>query len=77
MRPATRVLERNSVKHKSSEEVNTMELFSDSRPLETVVEACDLFEVAQEFVVGEDGRMQEGFCTWAWNDVYGVVTALR
>lgn len=69
--------EKSKVKIKVVKKLNTRELFGDSSPLGETVEACDLYEVGQEFVVGEDGRMPEGFCTWAWNDIYGVVTTLR
>ncbi len=36
------------------------------RPLE----ACGLYRDGQEFVVGEDGKMPEGFCTAAWHAIY-------
>jgi len=31
---------------------------------------CSAFEEGQEFVVGLDGNRPEGFCGWAWRDVY-------
>ncbi len=42
------------------------------RPLE----ACGLYRDGQEFVVGEDGKMPEGFCTAAWHTIYGSVRTL-
>jgi uncharacterized repeat protein (TIGR04076 family) len=38
---------------------------------------CELFHEGQTFYVEEDGRMPEGFCGWAWNDLYKVVQTLR
>jgi uncharacterized repeat protein (TIGR04076 family) len=52
-------------------------LFGDNPPLGEAIEECSRFNIGQEFIVGEDGEMPEGFCSWAWNDIYKVVTALR
>lgn len=41
------------------------------------VDACGVYEDGQVFFVEEDGRMPEGFCGWAWDDIYKVVQALR
>ncbi|MGI6403079.1 MAG: TIGR04076 family protein [Oscillospiraceae bacterium] len=38
---------------------------------------CKAVEVGQEFLVKADGKMPEGFCTWAWSDLWSVVTTLR
>ncbi len=57
--------------------LTSKEIFGDTPPLGKSVEACPVFEVGQEFAVGEDGGMPEGFCHWAWNDLYKVVAALR
>lgn len=38
---------------------------------------CELFQDGQVFYVEEDGRMPEGFCGWAWSDLYKVVQTLR
>jgi uncharacterized repeat protein (TIGR04076 family) len=37
---------------------------------------CPYFTAGQAFVV-ERFRKPEGFCTWAWNDVYRVFQTLR
>jgi uncharacterized repeat protein (TIGR04076 family) len=57
--------------------LSSEEIFGDNPPLGKNVKACPVFEVGQEFIVGEDGEMPKGFCHWAWNDMYKVVTALR
>jgi uncharacterized repeat protein (TIGR04076 family) len=57
--------------------LDSQELFGDKPPLGVNVQACPMFDIGQEFIVGEDGEMPEGFCHWAWNDLYKVVTALR
>jgi uncharacterized repeat protein (TIGR04076 family) len=35
------------------------------------LEACELFRDGQEFIVGENLKMPEGFCTSAWVSIYG------
>jgi uncharacterized repeat protein (TIGR04076 family) len=50
----------------------------DSPPVKGAAEnACDVYEDGQVFYVEADGRMPEGFCGWAWDDVYKVVQTLR
>jgi uncharacterized repeat protein (TIGR04076 family) len=36
---------------------------------------CTAFEEGQEFVV-ENGEKPEGFCSWAWRDVYKDLSVL-
>lgn len=57
--------------------LSSKEIFGDNPPLGKDVKACPVFEIGQEFIVCEDGGMPEGFCHWAWNDIYKVVTTLR
>jgi uncharacterized repeat protein (TIGR04076 family) len=38
--------------------------------------ACELFRDGQEFVVGTDGGMPEGFCTSAWVSIYPNIRVL-
>lgn len=38
--------------------------------------ACELFKDGQEFVVDEDAKMPEGFCTSAWHTIYCNVRTL-
>jgi len=57
--------------------LSTKEIFGDNPPLGESMVACRQFDTGQQFVVGEDGGMPEGFCHWAWNDLYKVVTTLR
>ncbi|UCG37231.1 MAG: TIGR04076 family protein [Candidatus Bathyarchaeota archaeon] len=53
------------------------EIFEGSLPLGESSEPCKMLRAKQEFVVGEDGRMSEGFCHWAWNAIFHFVFALR
>lgn len=69
--------EKSKVKITVLKKLNTKQIFGDNPPMGQSIEACDQFKVGQEFIVGEDGRIPEGFCAWAWNDIYGVLTALR
>ena len=69
--------ERSKVKITVLKKLNTEQIFGDNPPMGQSIETCDQFEVGQEFIVEEDGRIPEGFCTWAWNDIYGVLTTLR
>ena len=55
---------------------DTKQIFGDDPPMGQAIEACNLFEVGQEFIVREDGKMPEGFCHWAWNDLYKVIATL-
>ncbi len=68
--------DRGKLKITVLKKMDTKEIFGDNPPFGKNVEACGQFEVGQEFVVGEDGRMPEGFCHWAWNDIYKVVITL-
>jgi uncharacterized repeat protein (TIGR04076 family) len=38
--------------------------------------ACELFKEGQEFIVNEDLRMPEDFCSSAWVSIYGNVRLL-
>lgn len=38
---------------------------------------CELLKDGQEFIVGKDGKMPEGFCTSAWFAIYPNVRLLR
>jgi uncharacterized repeat protein (TIGR04076 family) len=38
--------------------------------------SCPLHEVGQEFLYEGGAVMPEGFCPWAWIDVYRTVSAL-
>jgi uncharacterized repeat protein (TIGR04076 family) len=71
------VVGRSKLKITVLKKLDSKQIFGDNPPLGKTVEACPVFEVDQEFIVGEDGEMPKGFCHWAWNDVYKVVTALR
>jgi len=54
-----------------------LEVFEESpvTPVEPLG-ACGVFKDRQEFIVGENGRMPEGFCPSAWNAVYTAVRTL-
>jgi len=41
------------------------------------VGVCTVFEEGQEFVVGMDGEKPEGFCVWAWNDLFKYLSVLH
>jgi len=44
-------------------------LFGGEPPIESMEEPiCQVFDEGQVFEVGADGKMPEGFCTWAWRD---------
>jgi len=71
------MVNKGKVKITVLKKLSTKEIFGDNPPMGEALEACGQFDTGQEFVVGEDGRMPEGFCHWAWNDMYKVVTTLR
>jgi uncharacterized repeat protein (TIGR04076 family) len=37
---------------------------------------CTAFEDDQEFIVEENGSKPEGFCGWAWRDIYKDLSVL-
>jgi uncharacterized repeat protein (TIGR04076 family) len=68
---------RHKVKITVLKRYSPSEVFETSpvTPVKTLV-ACELFRDGQEFVVGEDGRMPEGFCTTAWYSIFCSVRTL-
>jgi uncharacterized repeat protein (TIGR04076 family) len=40
-------------------------------------EICNAFEEGQEFVVEMNGNRPEGFCVWAWNDLFKDISILH
>ena len=36
---------------------------------------CDIFKKGQEFITDGFSGIPEGFCTWAWNDIYKSIIA--
>lgn len=40
------------------------------------VGACPLLEVGDEFLYAGGAKMPDGFCPWAWIDIYGSVSAI-
>ncbi len=36
---------------------------------------CEVFKVGQEFITDAVIGMPPGFCAWAWDDIYKVVSA--
>jgi uncharacterized repeat protein (TIGR04076 family) len=59
--------------------LSSKEVYGNSLPevSEEMAPYCDRLETGQEFRVDEAGTMPAGFCTWAWHDIYPVVTSLR
>jgi len=70
------VVKKSRVKMTILKKLSSRDIFGDNPPTGQATEACRQFDVGQEFIVGEDGGMPEGFCHWAWNDIYKVVTTL-
>jgi len=38
---------------------------------------CILWDEGREFIVQEDGKMPDGFCSWAWHDIHRDLTVLQ
>lgn len=68
--------ESRTVKITVLKKMDSKQIFGDNPPMGQVMEACSEFKEGQEFIVGEDGEMPEGFCHWAWNDIYKAVITL-
>jgi uncharacterized repeat protein (TIGR04076 family) len=41
-----------------------------------VLGPCELFQEGQEFVTDVFKNMPQGFCPWAWNDIYKNLVVL-
>lgn len=55
--------------------LSTEEIFGDSPPMGQTLDACTRFKVGQEFIT--DGTIPEGFCSWAWNNIFKEILTLR
>jgi len=74
------MVETSKVKITVLKKTDSKQIFGDNPPMGQAIEACSRFKEGQEFIVGDErgqGGMPEGFCHWAWNDLYKVVTTLR
>jgi len=70
--------ERSKVKITVLKKFKPSEVFGDKLPADTnIKDACSVFSPGQEYIIGEDGKVPEGFCVWAWNDLYSALTHLR
>ena len=69
--------ERHKVKITVLRRFSPKEVFKKSpvTPVEPM-EACEILKDGQEFVVKEDLKMPEGFCTSAWHSLYCNVRTL-
>ena len=70
------MVESSKVKITVLRRTDTKQIFGDNPPMGQAIEACSVFKEGQEFIVGENGDMPEGFCHWAWNDLYKKVITL-
>jgi uncharacterized repeat protein (TIGR04076 family) len=70
------MVEKGKLKITVLKKTDTKQIFGDKPPMGQAIEACNMFEEGQEFIVDENGDMPKGFCHWAWNDLYKVVTTL-
>ena len=71
------MVESDRVKITVLKKTDSKQIFGGDSPVGHAIEACSVFREGQEFIVEEDGKMPEGFCSWAWNDIYKTVTTLR
>jgi len=72
-----KMAKRNKVKITVLRRFDPSEVFekSPATPINPL-KACELLKDDQEFLVGESLKMPEGFCTSAWNSLYGNVRTL-
>lgn len=69
--------ERYKVKITVLKRVTPEEVFGEYPLKGEQTSACSVYKDGQEFIVDESGRMPEGLCSWAWNDIYKVLNVLR
>lgn len=55
---------------------DSKQIFANDPSTRQVAEACSLFKEGQVFIVDEDCKMPDGFCHWAWNDIYKKIVTL-
>lgn len=55
---------------------DSKQIFGDAPPMGQAIEACSRLKEGQVFIVNEDLGMPEGFCHWAWNDIFKKVITL-
>jgi uncharacterized repeat protein (TIGR04076 family) len=55
------------------------ELFGSKIPptREGYEDKCPMYKVGDEFMIDEKGNMPNGFCSWAWYDLYRDFTTIR
>lgn len=69
--------ERSKVKITILRRFHPSEVFSKSPATPShPLEACELFVDGQEFLVEEDGKMPQGFCTSAWHAIFPTIRTL-
>jgi len=44
---------------------------------EDVSPYCHRFKVGQEFIIDGNAQKPDDFCSWAWHDIFPIVTTLR
>jgi len=74
------MVETSRVKITVIKKTDSKQIFGDNPPMGQSIEACSKFKEGQEFIVDDTrghGGMPEGFCHWAWNDLYKIVTTLK
>lgn len=71
------MVERYKVKITVLKRFSPSEVFEKSPVTPTThLDICELFMDGQEFIVDENGRMPEGFCSSAWHSIYCNVRTL-
>ena len=77
MKGAFEMVELHRVKITVLRRFNPSEVF-DTSPVRSVrpLEACGLYKDGQEFIIGEDLKMPDGFCSGAWHTIYSNVRTL-
>jgi len=71
------MVEKSAVKITVLKKTDSKQIFGDKPLMGQAMEACGRFTEGQELFVEADGLKPEGFCTWAWDDLYKAVTTLR
>lgn len=71
------MIERHKVKITVLKRFDPVEVF-ETTPVTTVkaIDTCDVYCDGQEFIVGENLRIPEGFCLSAWHTIYCNIRTL-
>ena len=69
---------RKKVKITVLKKLNGEDIYGEELPITPKYPlVCDQIDEGKEFIVEATGKMPDGFCSWAWNDIARIVEHLQ